>query len=50
VRARRPEDALGLVQTEFAYVHRIDVTTMPATVRRLDTGQTWEKPVTPSPT
>jgi hypothetical protein len=50
VRARRPENALALVQTEFAYVHRVDVTTMSATVRRLDTGETWEKPVTPSPT
>jgi hypothetical protein len=49
VRARRPEDALALVQAEFAYAHRVDVTTMPATVRRLDTGETWEKPVTPSP-
>jgi hypothetical protein len=32
-----------------SYEHRIDVSGMPATVERLGSGETWEKPVTPSP-
>lgn len=46
--ARSPEDALQRVQSALSYEHRIDVTGMPATVRRLDSGESWEKPVTPS--
>jgi hypothetical protein len=47
--ARSPEGALSRVQSSVSYEHRVDVTSMPATVRRLDNGETWEKPVTPSP-
>jgi hypothetical protein len=46
--ARSPEDALRRVQSSVGYEHRIDVTGMPATVQRLGSGETWEKPVTPS--
>jgi hypothetical protein len=46
--ARSPEDALERVQSAVGYEHRVDVTGMPATVRRLDSDETWEKPVTPS--
>jgi hypothetical protein len=47
--ARSPEEALESVQSSVSYEHRIDVSGMPATVERLDSGETWEKPVTPSP-
>jgi hypothetical protein len=47
--ARSPEEALHRVQSAVSYEHRVDVTGMPATVRRLGSGETWEKPVTPSP-
>jgi hypothetical protein len=47
--ARSPEDALKRVQSAVSYEHRIDVTGMPATVHRLGSVDTWEKPVTPSP-
>jgi hypothetical protein len=33
--ARSPEDALQRVQSAVEYEHRVDVTGMPATVRRL---------------
>ena len=46
--ARSPEEALQSVQSSVSYEHRIDVTGMPATVERLGSGETWEKPVTPS--
>jgi hypothetical protein len=46
--ARSPEDALRRVQSSVSYEHRVDVTGMPATVQRLGSGETWEKPVTPS--
>jgi hypothetical protein len=46
--ARSPEAALQRVQSSVGYEHRVDVTGMPATVRRLSSGETWEKPVTPS--
>jgi hypothetical protein len=46
--ARSPEDALQRVQSAVGYEHQVDVTEMPATVRRLGSDQTWEKPVTPS--
>jgi hypothetical protein len=46
--ARSPEDALQRVQSAVGYEHRVDVTRMPATVRRLGSDETWEKPVTPS--
>ena len=46
--ARSPEEALRQVQSSVAFEHSIDVTGMPATVERLDSGETWEKPVTPS--
>ena len=46
--ARSPEDALQRVQSAVDYEHRVDVTGMPATVRRLGSDETWEKPVTPS--
>jgi hypothetical protein len=46
--ARSPEDALQQVQSSVIYEHRIDVSGMPATVERLGSGETWEKPVTPS--
>jgi hypothetical protein len=36
------------VQSAVGYEHRVDVTGMPATVQRLGSGETWEKPVTPS--
>ena len=46
--ARSPEEALQQVQSSVSYEHRIDVSGMPATVERLGSGETWEKPVTPS--
>jgi hypothetical protein len=46
--ARSPEAALQRVQSAIGYEHRIDLTAMPATVRRLDSDETWEKPVTPT--
>jgi hypothetical protein len=46
--ARSPENALRRVQSSVGYEHRIDVSGMPATVERLGSGETWEKPVTPS--
>jgi hypothetical protein len=46
--ARSPEAALERVQSAVGYEHRVDVTGMPATVQRLGSGETWEKPVTPS--
>lgn len=46
--ARSPEDALRRVQSAVGYEHRVDVTGMPATVERVGSGETWEKPVTPS--
>jgi hypothetical protein len=46
--ARSPEDALRRVQSSVGYEHRIDVSGMPATVERLGSGETWEKPATPS--
>jgi hypothetical protein len=46
--ARSPEEALEQVQSSVSYEHRIDVSGMPATVERLGSGETWEKPVTPS--
>jgi hypothetical protein len=46
--ARSPEDALQRVQSAIGYEHRVDVTGMPATVRRVGSNDTWEKPVTPS--
>jgi hypothetical protein len=46
--ARSPEDALRRVQAAVSYEHSVDLTGMPATVRRLGSGETWEKPVTPS--
>jgi hypothetical protein len=46
--ARSPEEALQQVQSSVGYEHRIDVSGMPATVERLDSGESWEKPVTPS--
>jgi hypothetical protein len=46
--ARSPEDALQRVQSAVEYEHRVDVTGMPATVRRLGSDESWEKPVTPS--
>ena len=46
--ARSPEEALQQVQSSVSYEHRIDVSAMPATVERLGSGETWEKPVTPS--
>jgi hypothetical protein len=46
--ARSPEEALQQVQSSVSYEHRIDVSGMPATVERVDSGETWEKPVTPS--
>ena len=46
--ARSPEDALRRVQFAVGREHRVDVTEMPATVQRLDSGEMWEKPVTPS--
>ena len=46
--ARSPEDALQRVQSAVGYEHQVDVTEMPATVERLGSGETWEKPVTPS--
>jgi hypothetical protein len=47
--ARSPEEALESVQSSVSYEHRVDVSAMPATVERLGSGETWEKPVTPSP-
>jgi hypothetical protein len=46
--ARSPEDALRRVQSSVSYEHRVDLTGMPATVLRLGSGETWEKPATPS--
>jgi hypothetical protein len=46
--ARSPEAALQRVQSAIGYEHRIDLTAMPATVRRLDSDETWEKPATPT--
>jgi hypothetical protein len=46
--ARSPEGALRRVQSSVSYEHRIDVSGMPATVERLGSGETWEKPGTPS--
>ena len=46
--ARSPEDALQRVQSAVGYEHGVDVTGMPATVQRLGSHETWEKPVTPS--
>jgi hypothetical protein len=47
--ARSPEAALERVQSAVGHEHQVDVTEMPATVQRLGSGETWEKPVTPSP-
>jgi hypothetical protein len=44
VRARSPERALRSAQIEIDYELRLDLAMMPATVRRLDTGATWQKP------
>lgn len=46
--ARSPEDALQRVQSSVGYEHGVDLTGMPATVQRLGSHETWEKPVTPS--
>ena len=46
--ARSPEDALRRVQSSLSYEHGVDVSGMPATVERLGSGETWEKPGTPS--
>ena len=49
VRARRPEDALRDVQIGLDYGERVDLTSLPATVRRLGTGEVWHSPGSPSP-
>ncbi len=49
VRARRPEDALRDAQIALEYGERVDLTSHPATVRRVDTGAVWHSPGSPSP-
>ena len=48
VRARSPEDALRDVQVGLELDERVDLTAMPALVRRLKTGETWMSPGSPS--
>ena len=48
VRARSPEEALLDVHLGLEQIERVDLTAMPATVRRLKDGETWMSPGSPS--
>jgi hypothetical protein len=47
-RARRPDEALLEVQITLEYELRLELADMPATVRRVDTGDVWMSPGSPS--
>ena len=48
VRAHSPQEALVEVHIDLEMREQVDLTAMPADVRRLKTGETWMSPGSPS--